>query len=74
MFTFKLKSIFEMYKKPTAVKLAEAELEDAQRDLLAAETAKAYADAAVTFNLAQVARLTAYLGHDTGPTKSTSKK
>lgn len=73
MFKFKLKSIFELYKKPSHLKLAYEELEDAKRDLLASQTAKAYAEAAVEFNNSQVERLTAYLNYETRE-KSTTKK
>jgi hypothetical protein len=72
MFRFKLKGILDLYKKPSHVALAQDELDDAKRDLLAAQTALAYAEAAVSFNSAQVVRLTEYLA-ECSPTKAASK-
>jgi len=51
-----------IFKKPTAAVLAQMELEEAQRDLLVAETGLDYARSAVDYNHQRIARLQAYTG------------
>lgn len=66
----KLKTFFtfsQIYRKPSPLEIAQAELEDAKRDLLSALTAQAYAKAAVDFNQDQVQRLTEYILSETTP-------
>lgn len=54
------------FGKPSPVMLARAELEDAQRSLLQAQTAREYAASMEAYHAARIKRLTSYLkdAHD----------
>lgn len=56
-----MKFLKTLFTKPSAMSLAQAELEDAQRLLLAAQTAKEYATQMALYNEARIRRLTQYL-------------
>ena len=45
------------FRRPSALRLAVAELEDAKRELLAASSAREYAQAMVQYHEARIARL-----------------
>lgn len=49
------------FRKPSPRALALAELENAQRELLSAQSAKEYAASVEQYNQARIERLTAYL-------------
>lgn len=51
------------FRKPMAVELAKAELEQARRELLNAQTRLEYADAIVRYETARVRRLESMLAH-----------
>lgn len=51
------KPLLDAYRAPSAAELAARELADAQRELLAAQSAREYADAMVSFNQRRVTRL-----------------
>jgi hypothetical protein len=57
------------FKKPTPRALMATELQEAERSLLVALSAREWADSQVAFNQARVARLTASIAA-TEPTKS----
>ena len=52
-----LKELFETFRKPSATQLAQRELEDAQRHLLQAQSAREWADSQVAYHTARVKRL-----------------
>ena len=54
-----------VYATPSAAALALRELEDSQRRLLEAQTAREYADSMCKYREAQIKRLTAYLHNAT---------
>jgi hypothetical protein len=56
-----MNKLLNPFQKPSAALLARAELEEAKRQLLAAQTALEYAQSMVTYNESKVKRLTAYL-------------
>jgi hypothetical protein len=56
-----MNKLLNVFQKPSAALLARVELEEAKRQLLAAQTALEYAQSMVTYNEAKVKRLTAYL-------------
>ena len=51
------------FRKPTAAELAKAELEEARRKLLNAQSGMEYAEAMVRYETARVRRLEDILGH-----------
>lgn len=53
------KQLLDLFRKPSADMLALTELEEARRQLLLAQTALEYAEAAVAYNTKRVTRLTA---------------
>jgi hypothetical protein len=53
--------IFNIFRKPSAQTLAVAELEDAHRSLLVAQSAEAYARSMVAYHQDRIARLTRYV-------------
>lgn len=55
------KEFLETFKKPNVRALAERELQEAEKHLLAAYTNVEYAQSQVVFRTNQVRRLTAYL-------------
>ncbi|MDP2263255.1 MAG: hypothetical protein Q8K24_08865 [Hydrogenophaga sp.] len=57
-----MKKLLDMFRKPSAMRLAQAELEDAERELLAARSAREYAAAIVSYQEQRVARLRRDLG------------
>lgn len=57
-----MRSVLEMFRPPSAQQLAQRELEDAQRDLLRSQSALDGACASVSYNLARVKRLGAFVG------------
>jgi hypothetical protein len=56
-----MNKLLNVFQKPSAALLARVELEEAKRQLLAAQTALEYAQSMVTYNESKVKRLTAYL-------------
>ena len=58
-----MKKLFNPFAKPSAIVLAVAELEEAKRQLLAALTAREYAEAMVTYNAERVRRLSETVKH-----------
>jgi hypothetical protein len=56
-----MNKLLNPFQKPSAALLARVELEEAKRQLLAAQTALEYAQSMVTYNESKVKRLTAYL-------------
>ena len=55
------KLFLNLFRKPSARVLAQAELEDAQRHELAARSAAEYANSQSTYHAARITRLQAYL-------------
>jgi hypothetical protein len=51
------KDLIETFRKPSATVLAQRELEDAQRYLLEAQTAREWADSQVTYHTTRINRL-----------------
>ena len=60
-----MNKLLNVFQKPSAALLARVELEEAKRQLLAAQTALEYAQSMVTYNESKVKRLTAYLKKET---------
>lgn len=56
-----------LWRKPSPAILAARELDDARRELLAAQSAAEYADAMVVFHQARIDRLSAVLAGKTSP-------
>lgn len=56
-----MKFIKTIFQKPSAMSLAQAELEEAQRSLLVAQSAKDYATQMVVYHEARVSRLVKFL-------------
>lgn len=56
-----MKPITNIFRKPSAVLLARQELEDAQRSLLAAQSAAEYAGRMAEYHCDRISRLTAFL-------------
>ena len=56
-----LTEFLRVFKKPTATVLAQTELEEAQRQLLAAQSGLDFARSSVEYNQQRVARLTRYV-------------
>ena len=54
----------KLFTKPSAKQLAQGELEEAERELLLAQTSSDIAQARVTYNKARITRLNAMLGVD----------
>jgi len=52
---------FNPFRKPSAAMLAQAELEEAQRQLLAAQSAAEYAQRMASYHEARIKRLKAYI-------------
>ena len=50
-----------LFQSPSAEAIAKAELEDARRELLAAESSAEYARQIAAYNKARIERLTAFL-------------
>lgn len=55
------KQITKLFRTPTHIELAQRELVDAQRELLAAQTAAEYANAMISYNTDRILRLKATL-------------
>jgi hypothetical protein len=55
------KEIKAMFKMPTPLEVAAAQLAEAELELLKAETGVEYASSMVSFNKAQIKRLKAYI-------------
>lgn len=55
------KELLETFRKPSAKVLAQAELEEAQRQLLIAQSSAEYATRASDYHLDRIKRLTTYL-------------
>jgi hypothetical protein len=53
--------LLNIFRKPSALILAQRELEQAQRDLLDAQTGYEYAKRIADYNCDRIKRLTAYL-------------
>lgn len=53
-----LKELLETFRPPSAQLIARRELEEAQRELLRAHSAKEYAESLVTYHQSRIARLT----------------
>lgn len=56
-----IKSTFNVFRTPSALELAAKELADAERQLLAAHSAREYADAMVTYHGERIFRLRKYI-------------
>ena len=56
-----LKEFIQTFRKPSAASLARIELEEAQRQLLVAQTNAEYAKGLVSYNVDRIKRLTSYL-------------
>jgi hypothetical protein len=56
-----MNKLLNPFQKPSAALLARVELEEAKRQLLAAQTALEYAQSMVAYNESKVKRLTTYL-------------
>ena len=56
-----LKQFIQTFRKPSAATLARQELEEAQRQLLVAQTNAEYAKGLVSYNVDRIKRLTSYL-------------
>jgi hypothetical protein len=54
-------AVHGIYRMPTAQELAQKELEEAKRELLAMQTAKDYASRMVEYNSDRIKRLSTYL-------------
>ena len=54
-----LKEFIQTFRTPSADELAVRELQEAQRELLKAESGKEYAESLCTYHKARIARLTA---------------
>lgn len=52
-----LQKLINAMRKPSALQLAQAELDEARREMLAAEAARDYANAMVGYHTARIARL-----------------
>jgi hypothetical protein len=52
-----MKKIVKIFQKPSIGEALAAELDEAQRQLLEAETGKEYAESIVRYNIARIARL-----------------
>lgn len=52
-----IKGLFEVFRKPSAATLAQRELEEAQRELLQAQSSAEYAANLVQYHRARIARL-----------------
>jgi len=55
-------TLFNPFRKPSPLRLATQELEDAQRELLAASSASEYAEAMCVYHQARIERLRAMIG------------
>jgi adenine-specific DNA methylase len=58
-------NILEHFKRPSAELLAKRELEEARRELLAAESAAEYAQKMAAYHSARITRLTAFISRST---------
>lgn len=56
-----LKQLLQTFRKPSAKNLAQVELEDAQRQLLAAQSSAEYAKSLAGYHQDRITRLTTYL-------------
>lgn len=55
------RELFEMFRKPSAAVLAQRELEEAQRELLAAHSAQEYARRMADYHSDRIKRLSTYV-------------
>ena len=62
----------QLFSRPTATKLAEEELRNAEQALLEAQTAMEYATALVSYNQSRVARLRDFIKDSNAKTNETS--
>lgn len=60
-----MKSIIDMFKKPSLLKVAQDQLAVAELELLRAKTQMEFASSMASFNEKQVLRLTAYIASRT---------
>ena len=65
-----MKFLAPLFNRPNAEAIAKAELEDARRELLAAESSAEYARQIAVYNKARIERLTAFLSSAATTTKS----
>lgn len=56
-----IKEFIQTFRRPSAATLARQELEEAQRQLLVAQTNAEYAKGLVSYNTDRIKRLTVYL-------------
>lgn len=54
-------NLFRLFRKPSAILLAQQELEEAQRSVLEAQTGRDYAQRMVDYHQDRIARLADYL-------------
>lgn len=62
----------QLFSRPTATKIAEEELRNAEQALLEAQTAMEYATALVSYNQSRVARLRDFIKDSNAKTNETS--
>ncbi len=62
----------DLFSRPTATKLAEEELRNAEKSLLEAQSAMEYASAIVSYNQNRVARLRDFIKDSNAKTNETS--
>ena len=60
-----LKTMLEMFRKPSAKVIAQRELEDAQREYLVAQSTTEYAKQMAQYHADRVKRLQAYIQRET---------
>jgi hypothetical protein len=56
-----IREFIQTFRKPSARTLAQVELEDAQRELLAAQSSAEYASRVAAYHQDRITRLSAYL-------------
>lgn len=56
-----MKTLLELFRKPSARVIAQRELEDAQREYLVAQSTTEYAKQLAQYHLERIKRLTAYV-------------
>lgn len=62
----------QLFSRPTAIKIAEEELRNAEQSLLEAQSAMEYASALVSYNQSRVARLRNFIKDSDAKTNETS--
>lgn len=60
-----IKELIQTFRKPSAEIIAQAELEEARRQLLAAQSASEYANGIILYRKTQITRLQKYIQETT---------